>query len=81
MLHVSDKQKFFKYFSSYEIGYNSPEPLSDERINPIDQVVNANSSETSNLNNMDNEVPPQDSSDANKNKEHENVCPLSLKLK
>ena len=57
MLHVSDKQKFFKYFSSYEIGYNSPEPLSDERIYPIDQVVNANSSETSNLDNITNEVP------------------------
>ena len=68
MLHVSDKQKFFKYFSSYEIGYNSPEPLSDERINPIDQVVNANSSETSNLDNITNEVPAKDGNYTNKNK-------------
>ena len=30
---------------------------------------------------MTNEVPPQGSNDANKNKEHENVCPLSFKLK
>ena len=30
---------------------------------------------------MTNEVPPQDSNDANKNKEHENVCPISFKLK
>ena len=30
---------------------------------------------------MNNEMPPQDSTDANKNKEHENVCPLSFKLK
>ena len=26
-------------------------------------------------------MPPQDSDDANKNKEHENVCPISFKLK
>ena len=26
-------------------------------------------------------MPPQDSNDANKNKEHENVCTLSFKLK
>ena len=30
---------------------------------------------------MTNEVPPQDSNDANKNKEHENVCTLSFKFK
>ena len=30
---------------------------------------------------MTHEVPPQDSNYSNKNKEHENVCPLSLKLK
>ena len=30
---------------------------------------------------MNNEVPPQDSNNANKNKEHENLCPLSLKFK
>ena len=48
--------------------YNSPEPLLDEIINPSDQVVNVNSSETSNLDNMTNEVPPQDINDANKNK-------------
>ena len=30
---------------------------------------------------MTNEVPPQDSNDANKNKEHENVCPISFKSK
>ena len=30
---------------------------------------------------MTNEVPPQDSNDADKNKEHENVCPQSFKLK
>ena len=30
---------------------------------------------------MTNEVPEQDSNDANKNKKHENVCPLSFKLK
>ena len=30
---------------------------------------------------MTNEVPPQDSNDANKKTEHENVYPLSFKLK
>ena len=30
---------------------------------------------------MTNEVPPQDSNDATKNKEHENVCPISFKSK
>ena len=40
-----------------------------------------NSSETSNFDNMANKVPTQDSSDTNKNKEHENFCPISLKLK
>ena len=30
---------------------------------------------------MANEVPPQNSNDANKNKEHEKVCTLSFKLK
>ena len=55
--------------------------MEDEIINPSDQVVNSNYYETSNLDNMNNEMPPQDSTDANKNKEHENVCPLSFKLK
>ena len=40
-----------------------------------------NSSETSNLDNMTNEVRPQDSNDSNKNKENENVFLLSFKLK
>ena len=44
-------------------------------------MVNANSSETSNLDNIINEMPPQDSNNANKNKEHENLCPVSFKLK
>ena len=30
---------------------------------------------------MNNEVPAKDSNDANKNKENENLCPLSFKLK
>ena len=30
---------------------------------------------------MTNEVPPQDSSDANKNKEHKHFYPLSFKLR
>ena len=77
---VSDMQ-FFKYFSRFERGSNSPEPLSDKNNNTSDQAVNVDSSETSNLENMTNEVPPQDSSDANKNKEHENFYPISLKLK
>ena len=74
-------QKQFKYCSRCERGYNSPEPLADEIINPSDQVFNSNSSETLNLGNMTNEVPAQDSNDENKNKENENVCPQSIKLK
>ena len=77
---VSDMQ-FFKYFSRFERGSNSPEPLSDKNNNTSDQAVNVDSSETSNLENMTNELPQQDSKDVNKNKEHENVCILSLKLK
>ena len=42
----------------------------------MDQVVSADSSKTSYLYNMTNEVPEQDSNDTNKNKERENVCPL-----
>ena len=42
---------------------------------------NDNAYETSNLENMTNEVPAQDGNDSNKNKEHENVCPRSFKLK
>ena len=42
-------------------------------------MVNLNSSETSNLDNTTNEVPPSGSND--ENKKHENVCPLSFKLK
>ena len=30
---------------------------------------------------MTNEMPPQDRNGENKNKEHENVCPLPFKLK
>ena len=40
-----------------------------------------NLSETSNLDSMTNEVPQQDINDSNKNKEHENVCPIKFKLK
>ena len=78
---VSDMQKRFKYSSRFEIGSNSSEPLVDERIIPTDQVVNANSYETSNLDIMTNKVPPMDSNDANENKEHEKIYPLSFKLK
>ena len=60
--------KKIKYCSSFERGSNSTKPLADESINPSDQVVNANSSETSNLYNMTSEVPQQDSNGANKNK-------------
>ena len=65
----------------FEIYYNSPEPLAVDSINPSDHVVNVNSSETSNLDNMTNELPPKDSNDTNKNKEYENFCPLSFKFK
>ena len=70
---VSDMQFVFKYFSRFERGYNAPEPLAEETINTSDQVVNVNCSETSNLDNITNEVPPQDINDA---KKHENVFPL-----
>ena len=73
---VNDMQEKFKYCSRYERGYNSPEPLADESIHPIVQVVNTSSSKTST-----NGVPPQDSNNANKNKEHEMFYPISLKLK
>ena len=65
----------------FERGSNSPGPLADDSINPSDHVVNYHLSETSNLDNMNNKVPPQDSNYANKNKERENVLPLSFKLK
>ena len=65
----------------FERGFKSPEPLADKILNPGDQEVNVNLSETSNLDSMTSEVPPQGSNDANKNKERENVCPLSFKLK
>ena len=55
---------FFKYCSRFEIGFNSPETVAYKRINPSDQVINENSSETSNLDNMTNEVPPKGSYDA-----------------
>ena len=58
--------KKIRYFSWYERFYNSPEPLSDEIIDTNDQMVNANSSRTSNLDNMTNEVPAQDSNDKNR---------------
>ena len=73
--------QFFKYRSSFERGSNSPEPLSDEGIHTSDQVVNMNTPKISNLDNTTNEVPPQYCNDANKNKEHENVCSLSFKSK
>ena len=73
--NIIDMRNNFKYFSIYEIGYNSLEYLSDEIINPSHQVVNENSSKTSKLDNITNEVHAQDSNDVNKNKEHENVCP------
>ena len=66
-INVSDMQKI-KYCSSFERGSNSTKPLADESINPSDQVVNKNSSETSNLENMENEVLPQDSNYAKKTK-------------
>ena len=50
----------------YERGYNSPEPLEDESINPSEQVVNANLPKTSNLDNMTNESPAWNSNDASK---------------
>ena len=59
---------FFQVSVKVWKSYNSSEPLSDNIINPSDQVVNANSYESSNLYNMTNEVPPQDSNDANNNK-------------
>ena len=68
VLQLSVICNFSKYCSRFESGYNSPEPLADERTYPSDQVVNANSPKTSNLNNTTNEVPPQDSNDENKNK-------------
>ena len=61
----SDMQKI-NYCSRYERGSNSTEPLSEEIINPTEQVVMVNSSETSNLNNMTNKVPAQESNDTNK---------------
>ena len=60
--------------SRYERVYNSPETLLDEIMNSSDQVVNVNSSETSNFDNMTNEVPSQESNDENKNKEREHLC-------
>ena len=42
----SDMRIMFKYCSRYERGYNSPKLLADKRINPSDQVINANSSKT-----------------------------------
>ena len=50
----------------FKRGYNSHVPLVDEIINPSNQVVNANSSETLNLDKITNEVPSQDSNDSNK---------------
>ena len=46
--------KKIDYFSNFERSYNSLEPLADKSINPSDQLVNTNSSETSNLDNMTN---------------------------
>ena len=72
---VSDMRIYFKYCSRYERVSNSPESLAYKIINTSNQVVNKNSSETSNLENLTNEVPVQDSNYANKNKKHENFCP------
>ena len=33
------------------------------------------------MENTTNEVPPQDSNDTNKNKEHESICPIKFKIK
>ena len=52
MLQLLVIYKKINYCSSFERGSNSPEPLEDEIINPSDQVVNANSPEISNLDNM-----------------------------
>ena len=49
---------FFKYCSRFEIFYNSLETLAYKIINTSDHMVNVNSSETSNLDNITNEVPP-----------------------
>ena len=72
---VSDMQTFFNYWSRYERGYNSPELLADDIINPSNQVVNKYSYETSHLHNMTNEMPAQDGDGANKNKEHKISVP------
>ena len=61
-------QFVFNYWSSYDRGFNSPQPLADNKINANDHVVNVDSSETSNLDNMTNEVPSQYVNDANKKK-------------
>ena len=72
---------FFKYCSIHKRGSNSPEPLADEINNSSNHVANKNSSETSKFYDMTNYMPVQDRNYANKNKEYENVCPLSFKLK
>ena len=76
---VSDMH-FFQVLLNVERGYNSLEPLADDNINPSEKVFNVNSSETSNLDNIINEVPPHDINDAIK-KQIEILCPLSFKLK
>ena len=78
---VSDMQKQSSIAQVLKYVMIQLKPSSYDSIDPIDQAVNANSSETSNLDNLTNEVPPQDSSNANKINKHENVYPLSLKLR
>ena len=65
---VSDIQKCFKYCSGYKRGYNSPDTLAYESINTSNQVVNTNSSKTSNFDIITNEVPAHNSNDTNENK-------------
>ena len=66
--NVSYMQKCFKYCSGYKRCYNSPDTLSYESINTSDQVVNTNSSKTSNFDTITNEVPAHNSNDTNENK-------------
>ena len=46
--NFSDMQNNFSYFSRFERGTNSSGPLVNNIINPSDQVVTENSSQTSN---------------------------------
>ena len=68
VLQMSVICKKINYCSRPEIDYNPPKPLEDESINTSNQVVNTNSSKTSNLDNITKEVTAQDSNDINKTK-------------